>query len=157
MAPETLAGKSATPVSDLYSLGALMYELFTLNRAHPGKTTAAVLHHTTAGNVIPPFTIGQRIQGRVAKDHSDIIMKLLAKSPANRYQSAQAVREAVRACLDGEAPVVCLCTGAKRVTFSFIHSIDQMGALAVVLGTLWLLFPVVVIGLMASGFLVFHP
>jgi len=76
--------------SDIYSLGAILYEILTLKRPVEGKTTAEVVRQVTQGKVVPPE---RRAPDRdVARELSAIAMKCLARDPGARYQSVTELR-----------------------------------------------------------------
>ncbi len=96
LAPEQVLGEGADRRSDLFSLGAVFYEMLTGRRAFAGSSSSDVLesllHHDAA-----PFLIATP---GVDPDVARICGRLLAKSPAQRYGSAEEVIfdvEAVRA------------------------------------------------------------
>jgi serine/threonine protein kinase/tetratricopeptide (TPR) repeat protein len=84
MSPEQARGEELDARSDLFSFGAVLYEMATGQQAFSGKTTAVIFHAllgeepTPAGQLNPGLPRGlQRIIG-----------KALQKEPAERYQSA---------------------------------------------------------------------
>ena len=91
MSPETFLGHRQDERSDLYSLGAMMYEMVT--GQPPFQTDNAVLLAVDAIQVKPksPSKICS-----VWPDLESLILKLLEKDPANRPQSAAEVREGLR-------------------------------------------------------------
>jgi eukaryotic-like serine/threonine-protein kinase len=96
LAPEQALGKPATPASDVYSLGVVAYECLTGARPFPGETPAGVALAQVRD--LPP-SMGDGVRAAVAS----LVMRMLAKDPADRPESAGAVaREAldVRAASD---------------------------------------------------------
>lgn len=83
VSPEQACGKPLDRRSNLYSWGAILYEMATGKSAFEGDTAAAILEQIA--NVIPAAP--HRIKGGVPHGLSRIIMKALAKSPGERYQS----------------------------------------------------------------------
>jgi serine/threonine-protein kinase len=85
MAPEQLEGRDADARSDLFSFGALLYEMLTGKRAFDGESQAnviaAVLDHE------PPAV--SRLQPSVPQAVNRIVQKCLAKDPDRRWQSAR--------------------------------------------------------------------
>ncbi|QDV88826.1 protein kinase domain-containing protein [Stieleria magnilauensis] len=84
--------------SDLFSLGATLYELFTLRRAFDGKTRAEILQQIAYDDPVLP----RKINGDLPEELSIIVMKCLAKNPDERYQSAGELADDLRAYLRDE-------------------------------------------------------
>ena len=101
MAPEQLEGRGVDARTDIFSLGAVIYEMATGERAFPGSSQAtiiaSILHHQP-----PPLSTRQPLTPR-ALDH--IVQRCLAKSPDDRWQSARDVLLELRTRLaEPEAP-----------------------------------------------------
>ena len=84
MAPEQLRGEPADFRSDIYSTGALLYELVTSQRPFPDtqgpRLVDSILHEIPR----PP----SRLTPRVLPAFEKIVLKCLEKEPSRRYQSA---------------------------------------------------------------------
>ena len=84
MAPEQLRGEPADFRSDIYSTGALLYELVTSQRPFPDtqgpRLVDSILHEIPR----PP----SRLTPRVSPAFEKIVLKCLEKEPSRRYQSA---------------------------------------------------------------------
>ncbi len=100
MSPEQLRGEPLGPPSDLFALGAVLYECLGGRPAFPGPSSveilAAVLH------VDPPAP--SQLNPRVAPEINRVVLKALAKRQADRYQTAEemvADLEAVERALRG--------------------------------------------------------
>lgn len=91
LAPETVAGEAATTRSDLYSLGVVLYRLFTGRLPFDGDDPFAVaMQHRTA-TVPPPSQFIPQIHPALA----EVLLRLLEKEPDARYQSAAATAAAL--------------------------------------------------------------
>lgn len=78
--------------TDIYSLGATLYEVLTLEPPHQGKSREQVLAHIVQKEPKAP----RRIQSRVPVDLETICLKCLEKDPDRRYQTAGQVAEDLR-------------------------------------------------------------
>jgi serine/threonine-protein kinase len=95
MAPEQARGEVTTvdARSDIYSIGAIIYQLLTEQPPHRGKTFAESVRFAQAGQVAHPDTIKRDAflpRGLVA-----IAMKALAHDPSQRFASAEELRLAL--------------------------------------------------------------
>ncbi|TAK73946.1 MAG: hypothetical protein EPO16_11665, partial [Dehalococcoidia bacterium] len=91
MPPEQALGGEATPQSDLYSLGAMLYEMVTGKPPFQGDTpTAVISQHLNATPVAPSWHTEH-----CPPALEDLILALLAKEPAQRPASAAAVLAAL--------------------------------------------------------------
>jgi serine/threonine protein kinase len=95
LAPEQAQGLPATPGSDIYALGVLVYELLTGKTPFADRTPHAVI---LAHMQEPPQPVHERIQG-IAPGISAVVDKALAKRPEERYASAGEFARAFSAAL----------------------------------------------------------
>jgi serine/threonine-protein kinase len=86
MAPEVASGDPATPVSDLYSVGALLYEMITGAPPFVARTPQEVLHKQVGEQVVPPSE--RRPERAIPMGFEAVIMRALAKDPADRFRDA---------------------------------------------------------------------
>ncbi|MEA2474857.1 MAG: eukaryotic-like serine/threonine-protein kinase [Thermoleophilaceae bacterium] len=92
MAPEQALGKTPDACSDLYSLGALLYEMLTGRPPFVGDTAVSVIsQHTSAEPVAP-----SRHNPEVPSELEAVVLKLLEKDPDERYADAGALRAALQ-------------------------------------------------------------
>lgn len=139
-APEQVAG-CYSPLSDQYSLGALLYELFTLAPAHPGETRMEVLTAVTANPVKPAESLKHPKQGRVPREVSVILGKMLAKKPEDRYSNLGEVTQAFKRVVAGDFPAICPHTATKRALLRFGKFLDNHNYWFMPLLMLWLAYP----------------
>lgn len=81
--------------ADLYSFGVVLYEVVTGKLPFESADPAVLVHCHLAQNPVPPREVSPEVPGAV----SDIVMRLLAKSPDERYQSAWGVKADLENCL----------------------------------------------------------
>lgn len=96
-APEQLRGERCDHRSSLFSLGAILYEMATEQKAFPGETPEQV--RRAIHEVTPPLP--HRLKANLNLVLSALIMKALAKSPDERYQSGQELVHDLEQCRAG--------------------------------------------------------
>ena len=84
MAPEQFFGHDVDQRSDLFGLGAVLYEMVTGSRAFDGPHNAAILIAVINGDPIDPTGMNPAIPKRL----SSLILRLLSKQPEGRPESA---------------------------------------------------------------------
>ena len=101
VAPEQIAGSGVggevTPATDVYALGAILYEMLTgrppFRAALPVDTLLQVLHQ----DPVPP----SRLQPLIPRDLETVVLTCLNKSPGRRYATAEALADDLRRFLEG--------------------------------------------------------
>ncbi|MDR2592196.1 MAG: serine/threonine protein kinase [Chitinispirillales bacterium] len=84
LSPEQLNGGPLDHRSDIFSLGAVLYEMVTGARAYPQKTLAELVQKKTAGQYKPLSSYGVKFPPRLAQ----VIDKAMAIDPEERYAGA---------------------------------------------------------------------
>ena len=106
MSPEQAEGRTVGPATDVYSLGATLYELLTLRPPFDGQSTAELVRQIADRDPPPP----RKFARRLPRDLETIVLKAMSKRPGDRYASAAELAEDLGRFLDFE-PVL-----ARRIS-----------------------------------------
>jgi serine/threonine-protein kinase len=88
LSPEQAQGQAVDGRSDLYSLGCVLYEMVTGRPPFLGESPVAV----ASKHVLEQPTAPSKLNRDVTPDLDAVILRAMAKNPANRYQSAEEFR-----------------------------------------------------------------
>lgn len=99
-APEQVQGDPAAigPRSDVYALGAILFELLALEPLHKGRTAEALVASTLATEAGRPSARASSVPPEL----DEICARATQRDPAARFPSARAIQEALERYLDGE-------------------------------------------------------
>jgi TolB-like protein/tetratricopeptide (TPR) repeat protein len=96
MSPEQLKGQPLDERSDVFSLGAVLYEMLSGARAFPGDSVAEIIASVLSAAPTP------RLAATAAADLNAVLDRALARDPSRRYPSAAAFLADLRAAASGE-------------------------------------------------------
>jgi serine/threonine-protein kinase len=100
LSPEQSRGEEATPISDVYSLGVVTYQLLTGRLPYEGNSLAELAIRRENERPLPPSSY----ESDVVPELSDAVLRALESDPANRYADALELGAALRAGIEGRAP-----------------------------------------------------
>ena len=106
--PEQAEGAAVDGRSDVYSLGVVLYEMLVGRPPFIGATPVEVSSQHVHGSVPPP----SQFNDSIPRDLEAIVMEALAKSPAQRYQSADEFRADLLRFSEGQPVRAAEGTGA---------------------------------------------
>lgn len=134
MAPEQLQGEPATVQSDLYSLGLVMYELFTGKAAHAARTLPERVRDASS-EITTPSSIIRDLDPAVER----IILRCLSDDPAQRPRSARQIIES----LPGGDPLAAAMAAGETPSPRIVAAAGTEGSLKP--GVAWALLGAIVL------------
>lgn len=114
MSPEQSRGEGhrVDGRSDIYSLGAVFYEILTGRRTFPGKSSLQILQEITAGDPRPP----RQIDDSIPRELERICMKALARRASERYTTGLDMADDLRHFLRTEdSPLIPSTTSQSAI------------------------------------------
>jgi serine/threonine-protein kinase len=88
MAPEQVTGKRADKRTDIYGLGALLYEMLTGALPFPDENPWAALNARVTGDPVAP----RKLNPDLSAQAEEIVLRALQRDPADRYPNAAAMK-----------------------------------------------------------------
>lgn len=135
MSPEQAIGRQGTigPSTDIYSLGAVLYEMLTGRPPFRAETPAETERQVIAEDPAPP----SRLNSKVPRDLETICITCLSKDPQRRYSSAAALAKDLRRYLRGE-PIAARRAGSLERVLKWIRRKPAQAAMLAMSGVLTL-------------------
>ena len=113
LSPEQARGESVDARSDVYASGCVLFELLTGEPPFTGDSPVAVAYQHVREDPKPPSSLNPRVNPAL----DAIVLKAMAKNPANRYQSAAEMRGDLVRVLSGQRPAApSVMTEADRTS-----------------------------------------
>jgi hypothetical protein len=139
MAPEQLAGDDVTQRSDIYSLGLVLYEVFTGKPAFDGRTLEEIVRFRSDRAPSRPSSLVKDLDPTVER----ITLRCLETDPANRPESALTVA----AALPGGDPLAAALAAGETPSPQLVAAAGEKDGLSLAAGLSWV--AVALIGLVA--------
>lgn len=98
MSPEQVLGDKIDGRSNLFSLGAMFYEMVTDRKAFEGVDAESVRQRILDSTPTPPVKVNAKLHPLL----SDLIMKALSKDPAERYQNGRELLDSLEKCKESK-------------------------------------------------------
>jgi serine/threonine protein kinase/beta-lactam-binding protein with PASTA domain len=123
LSPEQARGERVDARSDLYSTGCLMYELLTGRPPFTGDSPVAIAYQHVRENPVPPSQIDPSLPPWA----DSIVLKAMAKSPADRYQSAAEMNADIQRAASGMQVAAAMQPPTRLDYYDYPQRTQQMG------------------------------
>jgi serine/threonine protein kinase len=110
ISPEQALGHPATPKSDLYSLGVVLYEMLTGEVPHDAETPVGTVTKHISGHLRPPLEVNPEVPEKL----DAVVVRLLARDPEDRYPDVAGLIEDLERMLPEEP--LALAVGRQQVS-----------------------------------------
>jgi hypothetical protein len=110
MSPEQVRGENLDARSNLFSLGALFYEMVTDRKAFEREDADSLRQSILESSPVPPMHVNPKLNPML----SDLIIKALAKDPNERYQSGRQLLDDLEKCKESKAQAAKAAPAAPK-------------------------------------------
>jgi hypothetical protein len=100
MSPEQVVGKEVSGASDQFSLAVILYQMLTGERPFGAENPTSILYKIVHQDPLPPQEVNRDLPTPV----NQVLLKALAKDPAERYPTCRALAVALREALGAAVP-----------------------------------------------------
>jgi formylglycine-generating enzyme required for sulfatase activity/tRNA A-37 threonylcarbamoyl transferase component Bud32 len=130
MSPEQVEGRSKdiSARTDVYALGAILYEMLARRPPHTGETLLEIYGKITHEEPLSP----RKLQANISTDLATIALKALQKNPEGRYSDAQAFGDDLRRALEGDPIKARPVSGAEKLWRKAVKYRTLLGSAAVI-------------------------
>jgi eukaryotic-like serine/threonine-protein kinase len=126
LSPEQARGERVDARSDLYSTGCLMYELLTGRPPFTGDSPVAIAYQHVRENPLPP----SRLDPDIPSWADAIVLRAMAKSPNDRYQSAAEMQADIQRAASGMQVSAMAPPPTRADYYGYQDPTRRMGAAA---------------------------
>jgi predicted Ser/Thr protein kinase len=132
MPPEQFTGAPIDGRADIFSLGVVLYWMATGEQPFPGESMTAVSYKVVHTDPVPPRKLNPSVPPKL----ESIVLKCLAKNPAERYQTGEALARDIGELRAGDKAATLQTVAAQRAVAgvdpdaTVVESIPMMPAVA---------------------------
>jgi eukaryotic-like serine/threonine-protein kinase len=149
-APERFGDPDAACIatSEVFSLGVVMYELFTLKTAYEAKSMRELISQVMGTDLPPAYKAQSPFQTPCPAEYSHIIRRATLRNEKERIENAGVLGEEIQLALQNMSAVVCPCTGVKRVLSVLDRIVNAWGGAGAAFVFIWQILPFILVALL---------
>lgn len=134
--------------SEVFSLGVVMYELFTLQKAFEAKSIRELILLVMKADLPLAYKISSPFQTPCPAEYAHPIRKATLLAAQDRFSDAGKFADDIQLALQDLSAVLCPCTGVKKVLSVLDHIVDAGGGPGAAFVLFWQLLPFILTGLL---------